>query len=642
MIITCEQCHVSFNLNENLLKPTGSKVRCSKCNNIFLAYPPPAEAEPVKPTEVVPDLKIEHKDETAFDQPDLPDTAEIPEEVSETEGLTEEVPEPQEVADETVAIEDLDLDLDLESEEVPEPQEVADETVAIEDLDLDLDLESEEAVEPQEVADETVAIEDLDLDLDLEPEEAAEPQEVADETVAIEDLDLDLDFEPEEAAEPQEVADETVAIEDLDLDLDFESEEAAEPQEVADEAIEDLQLDFDLEADAEKMPETEEPSDEALDELELALDMDTEPESASVEAEESDELDLSDIEAMLDSDTAPEAKDAVEPEEVELEFDLETEPAMATDTEDVAGAGLEEGDAADLSELEQMLDVKETLETEDDATLEDFDLDLEMDEAAIEEDASEAEVVEFGEAAEPSEKEDFELEYEDEAADELEVPAEKDADDFYVKTHVMEPGAMLAAAGVADKEEKEEEKRPVPARKKRISMPVMIGLIVILLAGAAFGAIALLNNRNIRIPFISDVLFKSKVEDPGNLMITPLGVNGKFVENTQAGHLLVITGQVKNDYSHNRSFIKITGKILSKNNVAVKTETVFCGNFLSDNELANLDLGAIKTRLMNRMGDKKSNFSVKPGQMIPFMIVLYNLPDNLEEFSIEVAESTQG
>ena len=50
----------------------------------------------------------------------------------------------------------------------------------------------------------------------------------------------------------------------------------------------------------------------------------------------------------------------------------------------------------------------------------------------------------------------------------------------------MEPGALLAAAGVADKEEKEEEKRPVPARKKRISMPVLIGLIVILLVWCCF------------------------------------------------------------------------------------------------------------------------------------------------------------
>ncbi|MBW1754259.1 MAG: zinc-ribbon domain-containing protein [Deltaproteobacteria bacterium] len=40
MIITCEECQASFNLDESLLKPTGSKVRCSKCKKVFVAYPP--------------------------------------------------------------------------------------------------------------------------------------------------------------------------------------------------------------------------------------------------------------------------------------------------------------------------------------------------------------------------------------------------------------------------------------------------------------------------------------------------------------------------------------------------------------------------------------------------------------------------
>ena len=46
MIITCENCETSFNLNEKLLKPTGSKVRCSRCKHMFTAYPPaPPEVE---------------------------------------------------------------------------------------------------------------------------------------------------------------------------------------------------------------------------------------------------------------------------------------------------------------------------------------------------------------------------------------------------------------------------------------------------------------------------------------------------------------------------------------------------------------------------------------------------------------------
>jgi predicted Zn finger-like uncharacterized protein len=39
MVIECISCSRKFNLNENLLKPTGSIVRCSKCGNIFSAYP---------------------------------------------------------------------------------------------------------------------------------------------------------------------------------------------------------------------------------------------------------------------------------------------------------------------------------------------------------------------------------------------------------------------------------------------------------------------------------------------------------------------------------------------------------------------------------------------------------------------------
>ena len=40
MIIECKNCSSRFNLNEMRLKPNGSKVRCTKCGNIFIAVPP--------------------------------------------------------------------------------------------------------------------------------------------------------------------------------------------------------------------------------------------------------------------------------------------------------------------------------------------------------------------------------------------------------------------------------------------------------------------------------------------------------------------------------------------------------------------------------------------------------------------------
>jgi predicted Zn finger-like uncharacterized protein len=40
MIIQCEKCRTKFNLDESLLKNDGSKVRCSLCKHVFMAYPP--------------------------------------------------------------------------------------------------------------------------------------------------------------------------------------------------------------------------------------------------------------------------------------------------------------------------------------------------------------------------------------------------------------------------------------------------------------------------------------------------------------------------------------------------------------------------------------------------------------------------
>jgi len=39
MIIECINCFRKFNLNEHILDPNGSKVRCQKCGQIFRAFP---------------------------------------------------------------------------------------------------------------------------------------------------------------------------------------------------------------------------------------------------------------------------------------------------------------------------------------------------------------------------------------------------------------------------------------------------------------------------------------------------------------------------------------------------------------------------------------------------------------------------
>ncbi len=49
MIIPCESCQSTFELDSGLMKATGLLVRCSKCRSVFKVYPPDAADRRVHP-----------------------------------------------------------------------------------------------------------------------------------------------------------------------------------------------------------------------------------------------------------------------------------------------------------------------------------------------------------------------------------------------------------------------------------------------------------------------------------------------------------------------------------------------------------------------------------------------------------------
>jgi len=74
MIIECEKCHTKFNLDEDLLKESGSKVRCSICKHVFTAFPPKEEPELEGfKTEKIEEAEILLKEETDKEEDIIPD-----------------------------------------------------------------------------------------------------------------------------------------------------------------------------------------------------------------------------------------------------------------------------------------------------------------------------------------------------------------------------------------------------------------------------------------------------------------------------------------------------------------------------------------------------------------------------------------
>jgi hypothetical protein len=210
-------------------------------------------------------------------------------------------------------------------------------------------------------------------------------------------------------------------------------------------------------------------------------------------------------------------------------------------------------------------------------------------------------------------------------------------DKFQNTTENLE--AAVAAEPEGPAIEPQKEKKPFKVGKPSGKFLSIIAVIVIIIAGA--GVFAVYNPFGIEIPFISD--FKgSKLDEKGTLKIVPVdeSIKGDYVE-TQSGNLFVITGKVKNEYNHPRSYIAVVGKLFKKGKVLLKAETVYCGNVIPANEIGTTDPVLIKKRLQNRLGDKKSNVKVQPGGLVPFMLIFENITDDLDEYSVEVESSVK-
>ncbi len=200
MIIRCNECDTRFNIDESLLKQTGSKVRCSKCKNVFLAYPSSLSEEPDKSSKVETELEAVITDEEI--QSGIQYSAE-----EKSEGIELAMDEAFEEKPEEAG---LELELDLESE--------IDETQAETGAELELELadktdseinvkEEPEGIEPEEVEPEEIEIDketetkieeskQEDIDQDKTPGEKEEPSKTFNMGVMPDEQEAEKAIEP--------------------------------------------------------------------------------------------------------------------------------------------------------------------------------------------------------------------------------------------------------------------------------------------------------------------------------------------------------------------------------------------------------------------------------------------------------------
>ncbi len=494
-----------------------------------------------------------------------------------------------------------------------------------------------------------------------------------------EDLDLELDAN-DAAPTDRNAAAGAEATEELNLaeieEMLGKAEDTAPLQDSAEDGVEfDLALDLDpaFDAVAEKTqaaaPGDVEPTDDfdltGLEDLleeeaaeSPAVQTSTPADSPTIAAEAVDEpiraieeAGVGALEDMLAPATEePEAQDvsAESTEEFDLDFDADASDAAGLPNETPQAVPVDEkADVEfDSATLGQMLEMApEPADNVPQADDDDFELQLDLEELP------DADARIGAETAVDRASGDLEFEVEKDAGPVPETETAAADDTFEMgslaeneKAHRAEEETFIEST------ETEQVLPPVTARKRGgglVRALFAAVLLVVVGAGALFAArflgidVPYLDRlKGVKIPYVSDLL-GPKLEDAGNLKIAidEKDVIGRFVTNGKLGTLYVVSGQVKNDYDDPRGSIRVTGKIYSKGRKLELEKTVLAGNVLSESELSEIDQTGIDQKLQNRSGEERKNLTVKKGETLPFMIVFSNLPNNPDEYTIEVAGS---
>lgn len=112
-------------------------------------------------------------------------------------------------------------------------------------------------------------------------------------------------------------------------------------------------------------------------------------------------------------------------------------------------------------------------------------------------------------------------------------------------------------------------------------------------------------------------------------------MSGTYAQNAETGSIFVISGKAVNNTNKSRSFFQVKGILFNKKGERLAQKEVFCGNIFSSKELATLSRAKIEADLMNKVGGSLSNINLAPGKAVPFMIVFFDLPPDMSEFSVE-------
>lgn len=199
-----------------------------------------------------------------------------------------------------------------------------------------------------------------------------------------------------------------------------------------------------------------------------------------------------------------------------------------------------------------------------------------------------------------------------------------------------------------------EQQEPQPGRGPGFKALFWIIGVLLLLAIAGLGGVVVMERMGVggplmerfkSLPGLAPLMGKplttaqerGRGEEPVRMTLSQ--VRGFFRVNDTAGRLFIIQGRVDNHHPRARTAVLVQGRLHDAQGKVVRQDTSYAGATFTPEELRHLSLAAIQRRLSSPVGTDANRYVVGPGQSIPFLIVLANLPGQMMEFTAEVVAS---
>ncbi len=182
---------------------------------------------------------------------------------------------------------------------------------------------------------------------------------------------------------------------------------------------------------------------------------------------------------------------------------------------------------------------------------------------------------------------------------------------------------------------------PMPAPpRKRSSVGIAAAALAILLAAGGYLVLTPSGKKLLEgaVPG-SSALLGGKTAAKGGAKYDIQNVIGYYESGAASARILVIKGQVTNLSGADKSGVRVLAAVLDNTDKVLADQVVFAGNIVTGDGLRKSSRETIMKSLSNRFGEGLSNMHVGPGKSIPFMVVFFDAPSNIDSYKLEARDS---